>query len=208
MDRPTPLPDGFLRELKELEDAYLRHSNPIEQSGFHGGADRWRAEREPILDAIESDGDLLDVGCANGYLLECLVEWGWKRDVALTPYGLDQGARLIELAQQRQPHLADHFFIGNAWDWVPPRRFRYVYSLLDQVPPGYLKPYLLRLLSTTVEPGGRLIVGDYGSRSRGVPARNIAAALEGAGLMVVGETSGGEGEDGAVARFAWVERGG
>ncbi len=65
------------------------------------------------------DGELLDTSCANGYLLECLVAWGRKRGVSLIPYGLDQGARLIELARRRQTHLADHFFIGNAWDWSP-----------------------------------------------------------------------------------------
>jgi hypothetical protein len=30
-------------------------------------------EREPILTAIDSGGDILDIGCANGYLLECLM---------------------------------------------------------------------------------------------------------------------------------------
>ena len=135
MERPARLPAAFLRELEELEEAYLRNSDPIEQSGFYGGPERWRAEREPILDAVESDGDFLDAGCANGYLLECLVAWGRERGFSLIPYGLDQGARLIELARRLRPHLADHFFVGTAWDWSPPPRFRYAYTLLDHVPP-------------------------------------------------------------------------
>ncbi|MDP9351172.1 MAG: class I SAM-dependent methyltransferase [Chloroflexota bacterium] len=205
MKKPVPLPDTFLRELEALEEVYLRNSDPIEQSGFYGESERWRAEREPILDGVASDGDFLDVGCANGYLLECLVGWGRERRVALEPYGLDQGRRLIELARRRYPHLADHFFVGNAWDWEPPQRFRYVYTLLDQVPPDYIKPYLHRLLDRVVAPGGRLIVGDYGSRSQGIPARDVAGVLRSAGLLAAGKSEGGS--DG-IARFAWSERGG
>jgi len=110
-DRPGPLPSTFPSQLQTLGKAYLHNSDPAEQSGFYGGPERWRAEREPILEAISADGELLDTGCANGYLLECLVTWGRKRGVSLIPYGLDQGARLIELARRRQPHLADHWVI-------------------------------------------------------------------------------------------------
>ena len=196
------LPDAFLRELAALEEAYLRNSDPIEQSGFYGDPERWRAEREPILEAVTADGDFLDVGCANGYLLECLVRWGQERGVTLIPYGLDQGARLIALARQRHPRYAANFFVGNAWDWEPPRQFRYVYTLLDQVPPEYLAAYLDRLFTRVVVPQGRLIAGDYGSRSRGIPARDVAAVLRSAGLAVAGAAAGGDG----VARFVWAER--
>ena len=202
-DRHGPLPSTFLSKLQALEGAYLHNSDPAEQEGFYGGPERWRAEREPILEAISADGELLDTGCANGYLLECLVAWGRERGVSLLPYGLDQGARLIELARRRQPHLADHFFIGNAWDWEPPQRFRYVYTLVDQVPLEYLEPYLRRLLARAVAPGGRLIVGDYGSHSRDISARDAAALLRSIGLTVAGSAEGGSHE---VARFAWSER--
>jgi len=202
-DRPGPLPSTFLSKLRALEKAYLHSSDPAEQSGFYGGPERWRAEREPILEAISADGELLDTGCANGYLLECLVAWGRERGVSLIPYGLDQGARLIELARRRQPHLADHFFIGNAWNWEPPQRLRYVYILVDQVPLEYLEPYLRRVLARMVAPGGRLIVGDYGSHSRGISARDAAALLHSIGLTVAGSAKGG---GHGVARFAWSER--
>jgi SAM-dependent methyltransferase len=201
--RPKGLPPAVLHELAALEDAYLRRTDPIEQSGFHGGPARWRAEREPILDAIPTDGDLLDVGCANGYLLECLVRWGKDRGLRLTPCGLDQGSRLIGLARQRFPGCADHFFVGNAWDWKPARRFRYVYMLLDVVPADDAPQHLSRVVADFVAPGGRLIVGDYGSHSRRIPARDVAAVLRTSGLTVTGE---------AIARglhqtrFAWTER--
>ncbi len=68
------LPLAFIRELQELERAYLTYDDPIRQSGFSGGGVRWRAEREPILAGIHTDGTLLDIGCANGFLLQSLVE--------------------------------------------------------------------------------------------------------------------------------------
>ena len=202
-DQPNSLPPGFLQELAALEDAYLRRSDPIEQSGFHGGPARLRAEREPILEAIPTDGDLLDVGCANGYLLECLVRWGTDRGLGLTPYGLDQGSRLIELARQRFPDCPDHFVVGNAWDWRPARRFRYVYLLLDVVPADHAPHLLSRVFEEYLAPGGRLIVGDYGSRSRRIPARDVAAVLRASGLAVVGEATARSVHQ---TRFAWTVR--
>ena len=202
-ERPNGLPPGFLDELAALEDAYLQRVDPIEQSGFRGGPARWRAEREPILDAISTDGDLLDVGCANGYLLECLVRWGTERGLSLTPYGLDQGSRLVELARQRFSDCPDQFFVGNALSWVPPRRFRYVYMLIDVVPPELVPQHLPRIFEEYLAPGGRLIVGDYGSHSRRIPARDVAAVLRASGLPVVGEATARSLQQ---TRFAWTER--
>jgi 2-polyprenyl-3-methyl-5-hydroxy-6-metoxy-1,4-benzoquinol methylase len=117
------LPAAFLDRLRALEGSYLRETDPVRQSGFGGGHERWRTERELVLDAVRGDGDFLDIGCANGYLLECLVTWGQERHVRLTPYGVDCGFQLIALAKQRLPQYASHFWVANAWEWTPPRRF-------------------------------------------------------------------------------------
>lgn len=196
------LPREFLRNLDVLEQAYLAESDPIRGSGFGGGPERWRREREPLLRAVERDGDLLDVGCANGHLVECLIDWASERGLRIVPYGVDNGARLVERARARLPHWASHFFVGNAWDWEPPRRFRYVYTLYDCVPLSFLDGYLLRLATEFVEPGGRLILGAYGSRSRGRDPYDVEAALERAGLDIAGTGSGG---DPPIARFAWTD---
>lgn len=196
------LPDKFLQEVEALEPAYLEHDDPIRQSGFGGGAERWHAEREPILNAVQSDGDLLDVGCANGYLLECLVKWGSERGVKVTPYGIDLGARLIALARKRLPRFAENFYVGNIWDWEPPRQFRYVYTLYDCVPQESLKDYVHRLLSEAVAPGGRLIVGAYGSRSRGTAPFDVDVFLRSVGLEVCGTAEGG---CPPITKFAWVD---
>ena len=156
----------------------------------------------PILDAIDSDGDILYVGCANGYQLECLVTWGREQGISLTPHGLDQGPRLIELAKQRLPEFESNFYVGNAWDWEPPRRYRSVYALFDCVPADYLDEYLGRLQETFLARPGRLRVGAYGSHSRRVPALDVAPALSSAGLTVAGNTTAGQLP---TARFAWTD---
>ena len=196
------LPPGFLRHIEGLEEAYLEHNDPIRQSGFSGGAERWRAERGPILDAMESDGDLLDVGCANGFLLKCLREWGTERGLTLTPHGLDIGSRLIELAKERLPEYADNFHVGNAWAWKPERKYRCVYMLYDCLPLDYLAEGVSRLLGQVVAREGRLILGAYGSKSDSIPPFEIGDFLEAEGFEVVGRSEGGEGP---ITKFAWLD---
>lgn len=198
---PLDLPESFLVRLRRLEAAYLQESDPIRQSGFSGGAQRWREEREPILQAVDGDGTFLDVGCANGYLLACLTRWAGERGVELIPYGLDQSSRLVQLAQDRFPEQS--FFVSNAWSWRPSMRFRYVYSLYDCVPRPFLGEYVRRLHRLVVGSGGRLILGAYGSKSRGNPAFDVGGFLRSRGYRLAGTATGGQGP---ITRFAWIER--
>ena len=89
---PDSLPEEFMAYIRDLERHYLMNEDPIKQSGFYGGAERWRQERGSIVEAVDRDGDFLDAACANGYLLECLVDWAREKGIALTPYGLIIGA--------------------------------------------------------------------------------------------------------------------
>ena len=196
------LPSNFLADIHRLARSYLGSSDPRLQSGFGGGPARWRSEREPILDAVETDGTLLDLGCANGFLLECLRAWGAERGLALVPFGLDLSAELIEVARKRLPEFGSNFYVGNAWSWSPPHRFRYVYSLADVVPLTHLGSYLSRLRREFLEPHGRLIVGSYGSLSRKVPPLNIEQLLPSYGLPLTGAATAGPG---GIVRFAWAE---
>jgi SAM-dependent methyltransferase len=195
------LPASFLQHLRDLESGYLRETDPMRQSGFSGGADRWRVERSPILSAIPASGTLLDVGCANGHLLECLLRWGLESGLILTPFGVDCSARLIALARQRLPAFRDHFFVANAWDWSPPRRFQYVYAVCDCVPDSCFGGFVEHLLSQAVAPGGRLIIGAYGSRSRGELPAPVDQMLTRLGYTLIGSTAAGQPE---TARFAWI----
>ena len=86
--------------VEVYEEHYLASADPRRQSGFGGDEARWEAARRPMVDAIDRDGSLLDIGCANGYLLESIVRWSEHR---IAPYGLDFSPRLVELARSRLP---------------------------------------------------------------------------------------------------------
>ncbi len=196
-----PLPPDFLAAVRDLEASYLQTDDPILQSGFGGGAKRWREEREPILEAINEDGELLDIGCANGYLLECLVSWGRERDLTLIPYGIDLNPRLVELAKKRLPTFKGHFFVADAWGWIPEKPFKYVYTLSHCVPDSYLEDYLEHLITHVVAPGGKLIVGDYGSHSHKISPTDFQERLGKTNLIVQGVVEGGEPP---MSSFAWI----
>jgi len=142
-----------------LATAYLGEDDPRWQSGFDGDSDLWREARAFILDAVPSDGSFLDVGCANGYLLECIATWAVERGLDLSLSGLELSADLAEEARRRLPALSERISTGNVSDWTPPRRFTYVRTGLEYVPAGRGPALVARLLRDVVEPEGRLIAG-------------------------------------------------
>ncbi len=202
-----PLPEAHLESIHRLESAYLCQQDPILQSGFGGGPDRWRAERSPLLDGVNGDGELLDLGCANGFLLESVVEWARERGISLKPYGVDLNALLIQEAIRRFPGSEHHFWVANAWRWLPPRRFRWVYAIWDLVPIEMMPTLARQLLQNAVRDDGAVIFGAYGSKSADTPPVDIARALIAGGLPVSGESAGGElSSGGPVTKFAWIRR--
>ena len=70
---------------EELETAYLQHDEPWKQSGFSGPEERWVKCRKPIADCVDKSGVFLDIGCANGYLLECISSWIAERGLSIIP---------------------------------------------------------------------------------------------------------------------------
>lgn len=148
-----------------LETAYLAAVDPWQQSGSGIGekrtVDNWNAKRRCIADCMERSGTFLDVGCANGFLIECVVQWTAERGIVIDPYGLDFSEKLVAFARQRVPQYADHFFVGNAWDWVPPRTYDYVRTCLEYVPDELHSRLVSRLLEQFVAPGGLLLAADY-----------------------------------------------
>lgn len=178
-----------------LETAYVSHTEPWRQSGMSGPEDRWTALRKPVADCIDHDGSFLDIGCANGYLLECCLRWTAERGTRIEPYGLDLSARLVELAKKRLPQYAERFVVGNAFEWIPPMRFDFVRTELVYVPGDHEKEYVDFLLAHYVKPGGRLLIANYmeghptpeiGLMPESYPARNILERLDTLGFTPVG----------------------
>jgi protein-L-isoaspartate O-methyltransferase len=155
-----------------LAEAYLAEDDPRWQSGFDGDPELWREARALLLDAVPHSGSFLDVGAANGHLIECLAIWARDRGVDLDVFGLELNSQLAAAAQRRLPALAHQIYTGNVVDWPPPRRFTYVRTGLEYVPTERAPALVSRLLDTFLEPGGRLLVGPINVDQR---AETIAA---------------------------------
>jgi len=147
------------RVAEALGDAYLGEADPRWQSGFDGDAVLWREARSLVLQAAPMTGTFLDVGCANGHLIESLALWAEERGQQLEFFGLELNPALAAEARRRLPALADHVFVGNVSDWNPPRRFDCVRTGLEYVPPGEEPTLLERIASRLLEANGRLLVG-------------------------------------------------
>jgi SAM-dependent methyltransferase len=167
-----------------IRPAYLAAETPQAQSGFSGGPLAWWHARAIIAEAIDRDGTFLDVGCANGLLMETLTAWCAAKGVAIEPHGLDIIPELVELARRRIPRWADRIFVGNALSWKPPFRFDFVRAGVDSVPPRRRRDLVDRLLREVVAQTGRLIVGVYTDADPAKPS--LREALEGCGYRVAG----------------------
>ena len=130
--------------------AYVSAKTPEAGSGSSRDAVGWEYARSLIAEAVEPGQTFLDVGCANGHLMASMAEWA-----GVEPYGLEISPELAELARRRLPRWADRIWIGNAADWVPPRRFDVVRSGLDYVPTTHRRDLVEHLLGFC----DRLVVG-------------------------------------------------
>jgi hypothetical protein len=157
--------DGWFDEVKGiLETAYTVASTPWQQSGKSGTFEEWTHLRLPNVAAVNRPGCYLDIGCANGYLLECLLAWTKLKGIKIVPYGLDYSETLVELAQKRLPLYAANMYVGNAFYWRPPHRFDYVRTELVYVPRNYQRIFIDRLMAEFLEEKGKLILSDYRNR--------------------------------------------
>jgi SAM-dependent methyltransferase len=190
----SELENQFEANKTLLESAYIAAKEPWQQSGFGLRSKRtyqeWEALRRPVADSIPRSGTFLDIGCANGYLLECVMGWVGERGLKIVPYGLDFSEKLVALARQRLPRYADNIFAGNAWDWVSPRRFSFARTELVYVPDGLHRAYISRLMDLYLEPGGKLLVAEYWGRVEGKPGPNVGSYLSGMGFAPEIEVSG------------------
>ncbi len=148
----------------ELAAAYLSTSDALMQSGFSGGRARWERLRRPVAAAVDRSGSLLDIGCANGALLEDLASWCGERSLKVEPYGLDVSPDLVALARERRPQWSDRLYVGDALTWNPPRRWDWVRTELLYANEADVPALLARLLTLFVTAAGHLLVCQYASR--------------------------------------------
>lgn len=185
---------------------YLAGTNPRAQSGHRGDEAHWERARSLIADAIHRDGAFLDVGCASGHLMECMVKWARARGFAVEPFGLDIAPELVDLARRRLPAWADRIWGGNAISWQPPRRFDFVRTGLEYVPPPRRRELVARLLRDVVAPGGRLVVGavNEDAARRGPWQEEFVASW---GFAIAGRSQRPHWDDPRlVYRVFWIDR--
>jgi hypothetical protein len=185
------LPPGTPRDVwfAALRDAiaedYLSEpDNPYRGSGRGQGSARWEETRRCIALAVHRDGDFMDVGCANGLLLDSLVVWCGERGRRIRPHGIDFVPELVALARARLPAHAGNFDVANAYYWEPRRRYDFVRTNLEFVQPPDRAAFVHRLHQRAVAPGGRLIVCHYCAPED--PLVDCAAFLDREGYAVAG----------------------
>jgi hypothetical protein len=143
----------FSREQAFHEAKYLAGANPRQQSGFGRDANDWERFRRPVVAPIDKDGSFLDVGCANGLLMESVAAWAGEGGRRIEPFGLAS------------------------------TRFDFVRTELVYVPPSRRREYAERLLEQFVAPGGLLLICSYGSsRPEGDRSEPLVDEIRGWGL--------------------------
>jgi len=196
--------ESWHREVeKVVVPAYLAAKNPRGQSGSSSNAAQWEEARRPLLQAVDRSGTFLDIGCANGHLIECLERWARVDGVVLEVYGLEISPELGDLARRRLPQWRGRIWTGNAYDFEPPMRFDFVRTGLEYVPPSSRQEFVRRLRTRYLNPGGRLIIGmqtELRSES------SIEGTVSEWGNVIAGRVERSHSDLRAVRRAFWIDR--
>jgi hypothetical protein len=185
-----------------VEPAYLGAATDEGGSGYTGTPERWAHARGLIADALAKSGTFLDIGCANGLLMESIVAWGAERGLAIEPFGLDILPSFAERARTRLAQWADRIFVGNAVDWLPPHRLDHVRTCVDYVPAPRRRALVAHLLEHVVAPGGRLILGTH-NEERARP--ELEPQLAAWGYPIAGRVERAHRHPEIAYRVVWID---
>jgi SAM-dependent methyltransferase len=184
--------------------AYLAADNPRGGSGHTGSAEDWQYSRGIVSEPIDRSGTFLDVGCANGLLMESVAQWTAAKGLRVEPYGLDISPELAELARRRLPRWADRIFVGNALTWPPPFCFDIVRTGVEYVPASRRRDLVDHLLESVTASGGRLVIGKFNEE---VERRRLEEEVTSWGFTVAGRTERPHRtEPRLVYRSFWIDR--
>jgi SAM-dependent methyltransferase len=196
--------EGWHRAIAEVVvPAYLAGANPRAQSGSSRDESGWEQARRPLLQAVDRPGSMLDIGCANGYLMECLHRWAAEDGIALEVYGLEISPELADLARGRLPRWRTRIWTGNAYDFPPPMRFDFVRTGLEYVPPTRRREFVRRLLARYLNPRGRLIIG---MQTELRTEKSIEDAVSQWGNVIAGRLETEHPDPRAVRRAFWIDQ--
>lgn len=164
---------NYSNEFKELIEDKEKIKSLIE--GNHAiGVDfeQWKKMRFFITKAINKNGNILDIGCGNGFLLRCLQEWSNHK---LEPYGIDIDQKLIKQVKELFPSQAKNFIVKELKEELKdlaelpkygfPTKYDFIYwNVWARLKfENEKEADILKTILEMVSDGGRLILGFYDS---------------------------------------------
>ena len=187
-----------------IKQPYLQAESIFAQAGHGGDAHSWEKSRGFIAEALHRNGTFLDVGCANGLLMESVQRWGAAQGLTIAPYGLEIVPELAALARQRLPQWSKRIFEGNIRSWQPTDlRFDYTLIRPSYAPPKRLPDLVRHTLRHILKPNGRLIIF-VGAEEK--EARLVENALAAQGDMAHGHVEVPHAKDARmVRRLFWID---
>lgn len=128
-----------------------------------------------LLELVDGDGTVLDLGCGNGALTKKLAERGMKA------IGMDASAELLEIARQNYPELS--FIFGDATDLTLPEPVDVVFSnAVFHWIDAAKQEAMLNCVYRALKPGGQFVFEFGGKGNNAMIHAALAKAFAKRGL--------------------------